>query len=199
MNAGNYGMPLVSFAFGEEALVYAGLMFVGMNILLNSVGVVIASAGSSNLKQALLNLFKIPAIYAVTLAIIFLALGWELPTPLGRTVQILGNAAIPCMLVFMGMQIHSVKWQGHKIPMLLVSSTRLVIAPILALGLCAVFSISGPALQAGVVEAGMPSAVLTTVIATEFDIEPAFVTSVVFLTTLLSPLTLTPLLYFLGA
>jgi len=36
-------------------------------------------------------------------------------------------------------------------------------------------------------------------VATEFDIEPSFVTAVVFLTTLLSPITLTPLLYYLGA
>jgi len=45
----------------------------------------------------------------------------------------------------------------------------------------------------------MPTAVLTTVLATEFDSQPSFVTTVVFVTTLLSPLTLTPLLYFLGA
>ena len=45
MNAGNYGMPLVNFAFGAEALVFAGLMFVGMNLLMNSVGIVIASLG----------------------------------------------------------------------------------------------------------------------------------------------------------
>jgi hypothetical protein len=41
--------------------------------------------------------------------------------------------------------------------------------------------------------------VLTTVVATEFDVEPSFVTAVVFVTTLLSPLTLTPLLYYMGA
>jgi len=36
-------------------------------------------------------------------------------------------------------------------------------------------------------------------LSTEFDTEPSFVTSVVFTTTLLSPLTLTPLLAYLGA
>jgi len=199
MNAGNYGMPLVNFAFGEEALVYAGLMFVGMNILMNSVGVVVASLGTSNLRKSLLNLFKIPAIYAVSLAILFLGLGWELPKPIGRSVEILGNAAIPCMLVFMGLQFHNIEWKGQKVPMLLVSSIRLVAAPLLALAFSLLFQLQGPALQAGVVEAGMPSAVLTTVVATEFNIEPSFVTAVVFLTTLLSPITLTPLLYYLGA
>jgi predicted permease len=45
----------------------------------------------------------------------------------------------------------------------------------------------------------MPVAVLTTILATEFDAQPSFVTAAVLITTLLSPLTLTPLLAFLGA
>jgi predicted permease len=47
-------------------------------------------------------------------------------------------------------------------------------------------------------EAAMPTAVLTTVIALEFDVEPDFVTGVVLATTLLSPLTVTPLIAALG-
>jgi predicted permease len=43
----------------------------------------------------------------------------------------------------------------------------------------------------------MPVAVITTIIALEFDVAPAFVTSTVFVSTLLSPLTLTPLLAYL--
>jgi malate permease and related proteins len=50
-----------------------------------------------------------------------------------------------------------------------------------------------------VIQSAMPSAVLTTVLATEYDTEPSFVTSVVFVTTILSPLTLTPLLAIMGA
>ena len=199
MNAGNYGMPLVNFAFGAEALVFAGLMFVGMNLLMNSVGIVIASLGTSDLRKSLLNLFKIPAIYAVSLGVLFLSLGWELPKPFDRTVEILGNAAIPCMLVFMGLQFHNIQWKGNKSPIMLVSALRLVASPVLALAISHLFRLQGPALQAGIIESGMPSAVLTTVVATEFDVEPSFVTAVVFVTTLLSPLTLTPLLYYMGA
>jgi hypothetical protein len=69
----------------------------------------------------------------------------------------------------------------------------------LALVISQFLHLQGPAFQAGIVESGMPSAVLTTVVATEYDVEPAFVTAVVFVTTILSPLTLTPLLYYLGA
>ena len=71
VNAGNYGMSLNLFAFGEEALAYAGLYFTTAAILTYTVGVTIASMGSKNLGQSLAQLIKIPTVYAVVLAIIF--------------------------------------------------------------------------------------------------------------------------------
>jgi predicted permease len=62
-----------------------------------------------------------------------------------------------------------------------------------------IFGLQGMAYNAGVLEASMPTAVLSTILATEYDVEPAFVTTAVFSSTLLSPLTLTPLLWILGA
>ena len=67
----------------------------------------------------------------------------------------------------------------------------------MALGLASVVGVTGVARQAGVVLASMPVAVMTTILAVEFDTAPAFVTSAVFLSTLLSPLTLTPLIAYL--
>ena len=65
--------------------------------------------------------------------------------------------------------------------------------------LAELFGLEGPSRQAGITQAGMPSAVITIILATEYDVEPEFVTSVVFATTLLCPITLTPLLGYLGA
>jgi predicted permease len=46
MNAGNYGLPLTSFAFGAAALAFASVFFVVNAMFTNTVGIVIASAGS---------------------------------------------------------------------------------------------------------------------------------------------------------
>jgi len=73
----------------------------------------------------------------------------------------------------------------------------LLISPLLALGAAHLLALSGPALQASVVQASMPTAVVTTIIALEYDAEPAFVTSVVVATTALSPFTLTLLIAYL--
>jgi hypothetical protein len=199
MNAGNYGLPLTSFAFGEQALAFASIFFVINAMLTNTVGIVIASSGSTSIPRAIIGLIKFPAIYALTLGILFLQFDWQLPTGLDRSITLLSNAAIPCMLVLLGMQLVNIRLDGHVRPLIVTSSMRLLVAPALAFGLTKLFGMSGPAQQAVILEAGMPVAVLTTILATEFETEPSFVTTAVLVTTLLSPLTLTPLLALLGA
>ena len=198
VNAGNFGLAVVNFGFGEDALAFASVFFVTNAILAYTVGVLIASMGKASFTRSLLNLARVPAIYAMLLAFLFMYTGWSLPLPLERTTGLLGDAAIPAMLVLLGLQLYSVSWVGNILPLALSSGMRLLVSPAIALGLSALLNISGPFRQAGVLEAAMPAAVLTTVIATEYDVHPRFVTSVVFATTLLSMFTLTPLLAFLG-
>ncbi|MFN8412896.1 MAG: AEC family transporter [Anaerolineales bacterium] len=79
-NTGNYGLPLVKFAFGDEALAIASIFYVTTTILFNTVGVVIASLGHSNLKSAILGVFKLPIVYGVLLALVVKATGFEFPS-----------------------------------------------------------------------------------------------------------------------
>jgi predicted permease len=99
----------------------------------------------------------------------------------------------------MGVQMDYVKWNGNTRAMALSSCIRLVIGPILAIFISLIFGLQGAARQAGITEAAMPAAVLNTILATEYNVEPGFVSTVVFISTVLSPLTITPLLAFLGA
>ena len=199
MNAGNYGLPLTSFAFGEEALAFASIFFVFNALSTNTIGIVIASSGSMSVLKAIKGLVKFPAIYALILGVLFLQFGWTLPTGVDRTVDLLSNAAIPCMLLLLGMQLVNIRIDGNIRPLILISSMRLLVAPVLAVLLTKLLGMSGPAYQAVVLEAGMPVAVLTTILSIEFDAKPSLVTTAVLVTTLLSPFTLTPLLKFLGA
>lgn len=199
MNAGNYGLPVTLFAFGEDALAYATLTFVTMNVLINTVGVLIATSDSVGILQALKGLLRLPAPYALVLAMIFLSQGWQLPLAIDRTVTIFSNAAIPTMMLLLGIQLQSAHWVGQTKALALATTMRLVVSPILAIGFSRLWGISGSAYQASVLQSAMPAAIFNTVIATEFDVEPSFVTAVVFATTVISPFTLTPLLAYLGA
>jgi len=199
VNAGNYGLSLNLFAFGETAVAHASLYFATAAILTYTFGVAIASMGSMSLKHSFRQLVKIPTVYAVILALLMTLFKWELPLPLERPVSLLAGAAIPGMLVLLGLQLqHSQRsWDLKTIS--IASGIRLLGGPLLAISTAGIVGLQGIAYKAGIIEASMPAAVLTTVLATEFDVKPAFVTTVVFITTILSPLTLTPLLAYLGA
>ena len=198
-NVGNFGLSLNLFAFGETALVYASVYFITSIILVYTVGIVLASWGKSNLRSSLLDVLKVPVVYAVILALVFRTFNWSLPLPIDRTVSILANAAIPVMMVLLGIQLFHSKWSKSTFNLGLTNFLRLVAAPALAIGLGLLFQFEGPAYQAAVIESAVPTAVLVTVLATEYNIQPGFVTTAVFTSTLLSPLTLTPLLAILGA
>ncbi|MFN2126925.1 MAG: AEC family transporter, partial [Anaerolineales bacterium] len=186
------------FAFGEAALGYASVYFVTMTIFTYTIGILIASMGTTDIKTSFINLLKLPTIYAVVIAFILIYTGWEIPIFLDRTITLLGDASIPSMLVLLGMQLANVRLPGISLPLLLAVSIRLIISPAVALLLTVIFGIFGPARMALITIAGMPTAVFTTVLSTEYDLNPSFVTAVVFTSTLLSPLSLTPILSLLG-
>ena len=101
------------------------------------------------------------------------------------------------MILVLGMQLE--RATAPERPMMVVAAVglSLVAAPFVAIGLAWLLGLSGTAWQAGVVLASMPTAVVTTILALEFDVAPGFVTNVVFLTTVISPLTLAPLIAYL--
>ena len=199
INAGNYGLSLNLFAFGQEGLAYASLFFVVSAIITYTLGVTVASMGKASLTDSLKGLLKIPVTYVVPLALIFVYFDWKLPLPLDRAVSLLSDASIPAMLVVLGLQLQNNQRTSNTRALLLAGGMRLLGGLGVGLVLASAFGLQGIAYSAGVLESSMPTAVMSTILATEYDAEPAFVTTAVLTSTLLSPLTLTPLLLILGA
>ncbi|MEE9216033.1 MAG: AEC family transporter [Anaerolineales bacterium] len=194
MNAGNYGLSLNQFAFGDVGLALASIYFVVTVMLTNSLGVYIAASGGGSALQALKGLAKVPAVYAVPLALIFRTLDIAVPLALGRPLELLSLATIPVMLLLLGMQIARTGIPPHRKLLSVSVAIKLLVAPAIALLISPLFGLEGLARDVGVLQSAMPTAVLTTIIAIEYDAEAAFVTGAVLVTTLLSPLTLTPLM-----
>ncbi|HLH31930.1 MAG TPA: AEC family transporter, partial [Terriglobia bacterium] len=193
-NGGNYGLPVVLFAFGNEALSHATVYFVTSSILTYTVGVFLAAAGRRSVSQALAGVLRIPAIYGIAAALIVISAGISVPLVVMRPIGLLSDAALPTMILVLGMQLERATIPERPSAVAIAVVLSLVVAPFVALGLTALMGLTGPARQAGVILASMPVAVVTTILALEFEIAPAFVTSAVFVSTVLSPLTLTPLI-----
>jgi predicted permease len=195
VNAGNYGLSVNQLAFGDEALARAVIYFVVSSLLINTTGVYLASRGTAKAGDALLNVFKVPIVYAVLLAILVKLMNLTVTgSPVFEAVEMVGKGAVPLMLLLLGMQLAKTSLAQGIRTASLAAFIRLVVAPLIAFPLASLLSLTGSALQACIVEASMPTAVTTTVLAIEFDARPEFVTSVVFLSTLASPITLTPII-----
>lgn len=197
-NTGNYGLPLVSFAFGAEALAFASLYFVTTSILFNTAGVLIASLGHMDFKTALLGLFRVPAVYGVILAALLNRFGITLPLALSRTIDLAAAGSIPLMIVLLGVELSRVTWSHSFRPIGLSVALRLLAGPLIGFLLAIPFGLQGAARQGNITETAMPGAVTNTVLAAEYGLDSSLVTAMVFVGTILSPLTLTPLLVFLG-
>ena len=196
-NSGNYGLPVVMFAFGPDALSYATIFFVASSLLTNTIGVFLAAAGRRSVHDALIGILKVPALYAVGSAAIVVLGGFHPPLAVMRPIVLLSDAALPMMVLVLGMQLERATLPERPGVVMVAVAVSLLVAPLVALGLVSLLGVTGPARQACVVLSSMPVAVVTTILALEFDVAPTFVTSSVLASTLLSPLTLTPLIAYL--
>jgi hypothetical protein len=190
VNAGNYGLGVTKLAFGEAAESRAVIYFVSSSILIYTLGTLIASGFKGGWLGALKHLLTLPQVYALIAVFVIRAIGWQVPTPIMEALDLPARATIPVMILLLGMQLANASvgeyWKAAGVGTVL----RLVIAPFIAVGFAALLNLIGPARQAGILEASMPTAVVSTLIANEYEAEPHLVTGTVLLSTLLSPISL---------
>jgi hypothetical protein len=172
----------------------AAVYFVTSALLMYTFGSVLASSGRVGVKAALHGLLRVPALWGLVAAAVVIWTGVTLPTAIARPVELLGAAAIPSMLLVLGMQFEKGAWPERPGLVATAAVLALVVSPILGFLLARLLGLEGIARQAVIVESAMPSAVITTILALEFDVAPRFVTSVVVVTTLASPVTVSLLI-----
>jgi malate permease and related proteins len=205
MNAGNYGLPLAQFAFGEEGLRRAVLFFVVQAILAQTVAVYIAGAGHGSWREGLTRLMHMPQIYAVLAALIVHVYGIQLDSSsegilndLFSGIALMGDAAIPMLLIVLGLQLAEANKTNQRRELILATSMRLLVSIPLSLALAHLLGMDELSTKLAVILASMPTAVNMTILAIEFDVRPQLVGSVVVVSTVLSLLTLTILLLLFG-
>jgi len=190
-NLGNYGLAMTGFHLGEQSLGSATIYMVTVNTVAFTVCVLAAGWVRNGGFSALKTLFKTPGVMILPFALIFPLSHSQPPVMISRIVGLLGDAMIPLMLLTLGLQLRESGRLSFGMPVIAASSVRLIGGPLLAFAMIPMLGITGTEASAGILQASMPAAVLTSIIALEHDIAPDFVTSTVFATTILSLLSLT--------
>lgn len=196
MNSGNYGLPVNLFAFGEPGLARASLYVTVNSMIRSSLGVYLAArSGAISDWTALRRMFGVPVLYAAALGLLVNLLGVTLPEFVLKSAHLLSQGLVPASLLVLGVQMvrtfrerHSMSHAGALGAVLL---GRLLVAPLVAYAVGRLLGLSGLTHDVLVLETATPSAVMSLVLATEFDTDVPFAALCILATTLVSLLTVT--------
>lgn len=198
MNNGNYGAPITLFAFGEQGFQYAIIIYTIHNIVISTFGVYYAAKGKMDFKNAFWSIIKMPMIWGTALGLAWQYLKLPMPENAYGAIILVGNAAVPTVMLTLGMQIaeiriHNLHWGKVSLAVFL----RLIVSPFIAWAIAWFLGVEPLLRNVMILLGAMPAAAITTIYALQYDLEPDLISSITLITTLLSVVTLSIVLFIL--
>ena len=190
-NTGNVGLPLALFAFGEAGLGYAVVIFAVMMVWSFTFGIWLVSGGGS-----LMRVLKEPAMGATLLGALFLWQGWQTPLWLTNSLTLLGQIAIPMMLITLGVAVARLT-PGRLQQAVWLSLMRGGLTVAVAVAVGRFFALDPVAFAVLVVQVSTPVAVTSYMLAEKYGADADAVAGLVIASTLLAVITLPITLGFL--
>ena len=190
-NTGNVGLPLALFAFGQTGLGYAVVVFAVMILWSFTFGVWMVAGGGSPAR-----LLREPIMGATLLGALFLWQGWQTPVWLTNSLDLIGQIAIPLMLITLGVAV--ARLNARRLGRALwLSVLRSGICLGIALGAGLLFGLPPVALAVLILQVTTPVAVTSYMLAEKYGADAESVAGLVIASTLLSVITLPLTLAFL--
>ena len=192
-NTGNMGIPICLFAYGSMGMGVAAAISSIVVLLHFTLNIFLAS------KKFDFNIIiKSPSFYAILITILLLYFKIETPTFVLNTVMLLAYAMIVMILMSLGVALTKLKVFSFK-NALISSIGRVIIGPIIGFALIKVFNLSGFAAGVLLIQASMPSAILTYLIASMYSPKEIVdnISSMIVISTLMSLITV-PIIVFIA-
>lgn len=195
-NTGNMGLPITLFAYGAAGLDRAVVLLVVSLVLMFAVGPSMLSGKTSSVRGRVVEALRLPPIWATVLGVAINAAGWQMPVSLDRGVGLLADAAIPIMLLSLGVQMRRSWTWSVSGPALRATGLRLLVGPAVAFVAASVLALADLDRNVLILSAAMPAAVTMFVVAVEVQGDYAGVARTVVATTVGSIFAITGVLYF---
>ena len=179
-NTGNLGLPLALFAFGDTGLSYAIVLFAIMLVWNFTYGVWVVAGGGHWTR-----LVQEPIVGATFLGALFLWQGWQTPTFVTNTVSLIGQMAIPLMLLTLGVAVARLTPTGIGRAFGL-SLIKVILCTAIAWGVGRAFDLDHIAFGTLVLQTATPVAVTSYMLAEKYGADGEAVAGLVVVSTLLS-------------
>ncbi|WP_292663038.1 AEC family transporter [Nitratifractor sp.] len=185
-NTGNLGIPLGIALFGEASVLYTSIINLANVFLVYTLGVYFYSRGSFSVRESLLNILKLPAIWFGLGAIAFNLSGASLPRSLELPLTMGAYSTMVLQLMIFGIYLATVKLRRlRKELAFFVTGAKFVVIPLLAWGLLPLVGLDPLLFNVLLLELIVPMAVMNVNLAALYDCRPDQVAFLTFLTSLL--------------
>ena len=189
-NTGNLGLPLALFAYGDVGLGYAVVVFGVSAVIQFTFGIWLVSGGGSPWRM-----IQEPLVPATLLGALFLVMDWETPQFLTNALDLIGQMAIPIMLITLGVAVARLSIVSFAQPVLL-AALKVVISAGSATAVGLWFVLEPVAFGVLVLQVATPVAVTSYMLAEKYGADANAVAGLVVVSTLMSVLTLPVILAF---
>lgn len=191
-NAGFLGMPIAQGIFGDLGLLYASIFLIPQRVVMWSAGVKLYAKDEKT--NVLRTVLTHPCIIALEIGVLVLVLrmnGIFLPKFIDITIAAIGSCNTPLCLIVIGALLQEAdKNDVFSKTTLFYSALRLLILPFVIFFLMKLLPMNVLACNICVVESAMPAASTTAILASRYNRDPGFASKLVFVSTLLSLLTI---------
>lgn len=181
------GLPILTKLYGEEGMGYAFTYdFLASTPLTWTVAVAVCMkygrAKTVRLKDSIVTIIKIPPIWGLIVGFLFKEVGISLPEEIISFFNLISSYVISLMLLIVGVSVRAVT--PTKLALSLPAiSVKIIISPLFALFYGSLAGLSGIPLNVCIIEAGMPSMLLSMIFATAFGVDLRTAIEMIFLTT----------------
>ncbi|MGQ3887659.1 AEC family transporter [Legionella sp. CNM-1927-20] len=200
-NSGFIGIPVLYILFGQVGVITAALTTI-LTLAPFSLAIIILEARKEGLHRALLQvlqtLAKNPLLCGAIIGILTSYYSLHVPSFILKTTELIGDAGIPCAILGIGQMlvIFKIKNLSNLIAPIAI---KLILHPLVAFYLFYLFDVDPNLLTMGVIIASLPTAVMQSILAVEFNTYQAESSGLVMLSTVCSFISLPVVVYFLQA
>ncbi|SMP87176.1 hypothetical protein SAMN06314042_10629 [Epsilonproteobacteria bacterium SCGC AD-308-O04] len=185
-NTGNLGIPLNIAIFGEQSIPYTTVVNLVNVFVVYTIGVYYYSRGNFDVKTSLLNIVKIPILWAAIVAIILSVNEYKPSSEILQMLMMGAYASMTMQLFLFGIYLYGTKIK--ELNKTLISWTlgvKFLILPLITFGV--LYSIELDSMIKGIIfiELIMPLAIANVNLASLYDCIPKVVTALVLISSLL--------------
>jgi len=197
-NLGFMGYPVCETFFGPESLFYVTLINIPFGLLVFTVGIFLLRPDLA--REPDFRRICSPGLVASLVGLLFFFIGFVIPVPFSESISILGSVTTPLAMIVIGSLLATlpVGSMVADIRIWIISLFRLALIPIITLLLIRPFVSDPLLLGVPVLLAAMPVAANTVLLAEEYGVNSELASKGVFLSTVLSIMTIPVIALLLG-